>query len=65
MSIFEYFVDELGNWQHWSTRVEEYNYPDDSVPDYLSILVPNIDNVRTAYLIKTIAEQGKAVLLIG
>ena len=43
----------------------DYTYPKDVVPDYLSILVPNIDNIRTNFLIDTIAKQSKAVLLIG
>ena len=64
-TIFEYLVDESGNWQHWSERVEEYSYPPDCVPEYASILVPNVDNVRTTFLIDTIAKQEKAVLLIG
>ncbi|EDS37982.1 ciliary dynein heavy chain 5 [Culex quinquefasciatus] len=64
-TIFEYVVSADGNWQHWNERVEEYIYPSDSVPEYAKILVPNVDNVRTAYLIDLIAKQSKAVLLIG
>ncbi|XP_055935203.1 dynein axonemal heavy chain 8-like isoform X2 [Argiope bruennichi] len=64
-TIFEYLVDSEGNWLHWSNRVEEYIYPTDSVPTFSSILVPNVDNVRTNFLIDTIAKQQKSVLLIG
>ena len=64
-TIFEYLVSENGQWQHWREKVEEYVYPKDSVPEYASILVPNVDNVRTTFLIDAIAKQSKAVLLIG
>lgn len=64
-SIFEFVVNSNGEWDHWSTRIEEYVYPSYKVPEYSSILVPNVDNVRTAFLIDTIAKQHKAVLLIG
>ncbi|KAK3724620.1 hypothetical protein RRG08_041104 [Elysia crispata] len=64
-TIYEYVVGENGDWEHWKSRVPEYEYPVDSTPEYTSILVPNVDNVRTDFLIKTIAKQAKAVLLIG
>lgn len=48
-----------------SDQVPEYVYPKDHVPDYSSILVPNVDNVRTDFLMQTIMNQRKAVLLIG
>lgn len=64
-SIFEYVVGPNGRWQHWSERVEPFMYPPDQVLEYTSILVPNVDNVRTAFLIESTCRQGKAVLLIG
>lgn len=52
----------LGEWCHWSNHVGEYVYPTDEVPDYTSILVPNVDNTRTSFLIETIAKQRKVIL---
>uniref|UniRef100_A0A4W3JQZ3 Dynein heavy chain 5, axonemal-like n=1 Tax=Callorhinchus milii TaxID=7868 RepID=A0A4W3JQZ3_CALMI len=63
--MFDYLVGPDGNWLHWNTQVEEYVYPIDSTPEYGSILVPNVDNVRIDFLIHNIAKQGKWVLLIG
>ncbi|MGH0129841.1 UNVERIFIED_CONTAM: hypothetical protein FKN15_041268 [Acipenser sinensis] len=63
-TIFEFVVNENGQWDHWLKKVPEYSYPKDSIPEYSSILVPNVDNVRTDFLMQTIMKQGKAVLLI-
>ncbi|KAL8185632.1 UNVERIFIED_CONTAM: Dynein heavy chain 8, axonemal [Gekko kuhli] len=52
-------VSRMGDWEHWNKKVQEYVYPTDSVPEYSSILVPNVDNVRTQFLIDTIAKQHK------
>ncbi|XP_028289911.1 dynein heavy chain 5, axonemal [Gouania willdenowi] len=64
-TIFEFTVSENGDWEHWSNKVPEYVYPKDQIPEYSSILVPNVDNVRTDFLMNTIMKQKKAVLLIG
>uniref|UniRef100_A0A8C3TQI8 Dynein axonemal heavy chain 8 n=1 Tax=Catharus ustulatus TaxID=91951 RepID=A0A8C3TQI8_CATUS len=64
-TMYEFYVNDRGAWEHWSNRVQEFVYPTDHVPDYASILVPNVDNTRTQFLIDTIAKQKKAVLLIG
>uniref|UniRef100_A0A3B4C567 AAA+ ATPase domain-containing protein n=1 Tax=Pygocentrus nattereri TaxID=42514 RepID=A0A3B4C567_PYGNA len=64
-TIFEFVVSETGEWNPWSMKVPDYHYPKDSVPEYASILVPNVDNTRTDFLLQTIMKQGKAVLLIG
>ena len=53
-----------GEWEHWNKRVEEYIYPKDHNPDFLSILVPNVDNVRTDYLIHIVSNQGKVCILL-
>lgn len=52
-----------GQWDHWSSYVVEYIYPTDCIPDYSSILVPNVDNTRTNFLIETIAKQHKVAIL--
>ena len=62
---FIYKCWSLGNWQPWTSKVEEYIYPEDVIPDYRSILVPNVDNVRTSFMMDLLAKQGKSVLLIG
>ncbi|XP_040521760.1 dynein axonemal heavy chain 5 isoform X2 [Gallus gallus] len=64
-TMFEFGISTSGQWEHWSKKVPEYIYPKDSVPEYTSILVPNVDSVRTDFLMHTIMKQGKAVLLIG
>ncbi|KAG5338491.1 DYH8 protein, partial [Acromyrmex heyeri] len=58
-------LSDDGKWIHWNKRVPEFEYPSDRILEYYTILVPNVDNTRTLYLIDIIAKQGKAVLLIG
>ncbi|XP_040838895.1 dynein heavy chain 8, axonemal isoform X1 [Ochotona curzoniae] len=64
-TMYEFYVTDYGDWEHWNKKLQPYYYPTDSIPEYASILVPNVDNVRTNFLIDTIAKQHKAVLLTG
>ncbi|XP_054710373.1 dynein axonemal heavy chain 5-like [Uloborus diversus] len=64
-TIFDYNVDSKGEWQHWKLMVEDYMYDPHGGIEYLSVLVPNIDIVRTDFLIHTIAKQGEPVMLLG
>ncbi|KAG8512009.1 Dynein heavy chain 8, axonemal, partial [Galemys pyrenaicus] len=64
-TMYEFYVTDYGDWEHWNKKLQPYYYPTDSIPEYSSILVPNVDNVRTNFLIDTIAKQNKAVLLTG
>lgn len=65
-NIFEYLVNESGDWDHWNSKVVTYEYPvEGPAPFYSDILIPNVDNIRTNFLIDTISKQQKGVLLIG
>nr|CAD7397043.1 unnamed protein product [Timema cristinae] len=66
-TVFDFVVicTCAGVWEHWNTLMETYTYPENSTPDYSSILVPIVDNVRINYLIHAIAKQDRCVLLIG
>lgn len=64
-TIFEFLVSDKGKWIHWNEKVPEFEYPVEKVLQYYNILVPNVDNTRTLFLMNVIAKQDKAVLLIG
>jgi dynein heavy chain len=64
-TFYEFFVDDNGGWAHWKNKVPEWVYPQDSTPEFSSIIIPMVDNVRTEYLMSVITGQGKPVLLIG
>lgn len=65
-SIFDYTVDTVkGEWQHWKSLVPDFVYNPSSGVEYASVLVPNLDNVRTDFLVHTVAKQGSPVMLLG
>ncbi|KAI8831563.1 hypothetical protein BC829DRAFT_494479 [Chytridium lagenaria] len=64
-TFFEFFVSESGQWMHWKERVPSWTYPQDHTPEFSSIIIPTVDNVRTEFLMETIIKQQRSVLLIG
>ena len=59
-----YLLLFVGTWQHWKDRVPAYEYPKDRVPEFSSILVPNVDNVRMDFLIHAMAKQQKVFPIV-
>lgn len=64
-TVFDFYVDDKGQWDNWQSIVTNYLYPDYATPDYSQILVPIPDNAKIQYLIDLIGRQDKAVLLTG
>lgn len=58
-------MSDDGKWIHWHEMVPKFEYPSDRVLEFHTILVPNVDNTRTLFLLDIIAKQEKSVLLIG
>ena len=64
-TVFDFYVNDKGKWDPWTSMLTNYVYPDSATPDFSSILIPIPDNVRIQYLIDLIGRQDSCVLLIG
>ncbi|BFZ10052.1 hypothetical protein BsWGS_13093 [Bradybaena similaris] len=62
--VFDYYVDESGEWDPWLARVPEVMYADNQ--DILGeLFVDTVDTVRTRILMELSAASGRNVLLAG
>ncbi|KAL5009692.1 hypothetical protein ScPMuIL_011997 [Solemya velum] len=62
--VFDYYVDESGEWDPWISRVPEAVYGDSQ--DMLGeIFVDTVDTIRTRILMDFAAASGLNVLLVG
>ncbi|KAI9314021.1 dynein heavy chain, N-terminal region 2-domain-containing protein, partial [Zopfochytrium polystomum] len=61
-TFYEFLVADNGQWMHWREKVPVWNYPQDHTPEFSSIIIPTVDNVRTEFLIETITKQQKKYL---
>lgn len=64
-TCYEYFVDSSGNWQHWKTKVQEWQYPTDREPKFAELLIPTLDSLRYESMLVMLVPQGKPVLFTG
>ncbi|TPX43177.1 hypothetical protein SeLEV6574_g05202 [Synchytrium endobioticum] len=64
-TVYEYFVNESGQWSHWRQKVPNWSYPVDTTPEFSSIIIPTVDNVRIEFLMDAVVKQGRSALLIG
>ena len=65
-TIFNFSVNtSTGTWSHWNTQMSNYVAPDINPQSYGNILIPNISSIRTEFLINSIVNIGRNVILLG
>jgi len=63
-TIYEFFVDlEDFSWKRWRPPV--WPYPNQEKLDFSNLLVPTMDSTRAVFIMQTLHEQRKSVLLVG
>jgi dynein heavy chain len=65
--LFDYVcdVESGGRWVHWNTRLQPYIYLKEETPEFSTILIPTVDNLRIEYLMNLLSRGGISCLLIG
>ncbi|XP_025098007.1 LOW QUALITY PROTEIN: dynein gamma chain, flagellar outer arm-like [Pomacea canaliculata] len=62
--VFDYYVDESGEWDPWHSRVPETVFTDNQ--DLLGeVFIDTVDTIRTHILMEFAAASGQNVLLVG
>ena len=64
-TVFEFFVDDSGNWKHWKERVVPWQYPVDKDPSFAELLIPTLDSIRYEAQLKMLVPAQKPVLFTG
>ena len=64
VSVFDYYVDESGEWDNWEVRLPEVTY--NSSLDLLEDnFVETVDTMRARFLMELVSSVDRNVLLIG
>ena len=62
--MFDYYVDESGEWDNWEARLPEIAYGD-SLDLLEETFVETADTMRTRFLMELLSSAEKNVLLVG
>ncbi|XP_048577711.1 dynein axonemal heavy chain 8 isoform X3 [Nematostella vectensis] len=64
ISVFDYYVDESGEWDPWQSKVPDVSYFD--AADLLGeVFVETVDTVRTRMFMDLASTSGRNILLTG
>ena len=65
-TLFEFTVNEAGEWVHWGKLVQRWEYPKAMEnPKFAQLNIPTLDSTRFDALLTRVASIGKSTLLVG
>ena len=63
--MFDYFVDESGEWDHWGSRVPELTQSGENLEPLKKLYVDTISNLQARELIHFALLGGQHVMVYG
>ncbi|EFO65273.1 Dynein heavy chain [Giardia lamblia P15] len=64
-NVFNYFVDDTGNWRLWAEVVPKCEYPPKTETPFANILIPTIDNTSLDMVLRKVSYSQFNIMLIG
>ena len=64
MSVFDYYVDESGEWDNWEARLPGIIYAD-SLNLLDDVFVETVDSMRARFLMELVSSVDRNILLVG
>ena len=64
VSVFDYYVDDSGEWDNWEARLLELTYAD-SLDLLDDVFVETVDTMRARFLMELVSSVDKNILLVG
>eukprot|EP00794_Sanderia_malayensis_P000407 gene407-1042_t len=64
ISVFDYYVDESGEWDNWEARLPDISYGD-SLDLLEETFVETVDTMRARFIMELVSSMDRNILLIG